>query len=268
MKEWPEDLRVALDLAEAAGRLIVELGEQGFEQKEKADRSLVTTADLASDDLIREGLGRRFPEDGLLSEEAGWKSGTDSSVYWLIDPLDGTRAFAEGKEGYSVLIARVEAGEVVLGVVHLPGESLSFFALRGKGAYRREVGSSECERIPLSYPSRNPNISLSPSTSLSRQNDILKRTGLELGPVIYGAGGKMIRVAEGEADSYFSDHDLSWWDTGAPSLILEEAGGEITNLKGESLQYTMPSENWKHDGGLVASRGLVHFELVCALGGL
>ena len=114
-RELRESVRIAL----AAGKLIQSLREEGVSATEKADRSIVTRADIEADALICRELDRAFPGDGLLSEEEGYQPGQTNRC-WIIDPLDGTQGFVDGSHDYAVQIALVEDGQPVIGVVHEP----------------------------------------------------------------------------------------------------------------------------------------------------
>ena len=89
---------------------------------------MVTSADFASDQLLRERIRERRPEDALLTEEAGWFPGTSGTRTWVVDPLDGTRAFTLGHEGVSVLVGLLEGESPIFGVAHFPFEGVTYWA--------------------------------------------------------------------------------------------------------------------------------------------
>src|SRR5258706_15331815 len=106
-----EFVAVARELAVQAGRRIMDLRQTTLVKERKADHSLVTNADHAADDIIRSGLRRHFPTHTVLTEESGSEGGLDAEFVWVVDPLDGTRAYARGTAGFSVMIGLLRRGQ-------------------------------------------------------------------------------------------------------------------------------------------------------------
>src|SRR5688572_30214788 len=117
-----EFLAVARDLALQAGRRLMELRQTELVRERKADRSLVTNADHEADRIIRTGLRQQFPDHAILTEESGLDGDPDSTFVWMVDPLDGTRAYAKGTHGFSVMIGLLKEGRPFAGVVMDPWE--------------------------------------------------------------------------------------------------------------------------------------------------
>ncbi|MBI3541173.1 MAG: hypothetical protein HY073_03425, partial [Deltaproteobacteria bacterium] len=152
-------LTTAKTLALEASQIILKLRSEKIEQHRKKDHSLVTQADLAADRIIREGLSKAFPEHAILTEENGLSGREGSDWCWLIDPLDGTKAYAKGIAGFSVMIGLLKKGEPYLGVVVDPLKGLVYEAVRGQGAF---LSPSPGLRPPS--PARGEGIQLRVST--------------------------------------------------------------------------------------------------------
>ncbi|QSX33505.1 3'(2'),5'-bisphosphate nucleotidase CysQ [Shewanella avicenniae] len=233
----------AISIATQAGKLIREIYQQGsFEREIKDDNTPVTSADIASHQLIVERLQQLTPDVPILSEE-------DADIplaqrqqwprYWLVDPLDGTGEFIAGSNDFSVIIALVENHRPVMGIVYVPMTEVCYFALAGKGAYKQINGSiSRIQSKQLSTATEQ-HLRL----AVSRRQDPKKVLGLfqhstqcEL-VVLGGAALKSCLVAEGEADCYVRVGPTGEWDTGAAQIIIEEAGGQLLDIELQPLTY-------------------------------
>ena len=227
-------------IAREAGRRILDVYAGAFSVVEKADQSPVTAADLAAHDCILHGLAALTPDIPVLSEEAPDISFAERGRWewlWLVDPLDGTREFIKRNDQFTVNIALVHRHEAVLGLVLRPVGGLCYFAWRGGGAHKRAAGRPAC-RIQAArvchYPVRV--ISSLESYRTRRLQDYLGR----LGPHRHlGMGGalKSCLVAEGEADLYPRFGPTGEWDTAAAQVILEQAGGHMTDMQLRPLRY-------------------------------
>jgi 3'(2'), 5'-bisphosphate nucleotidase len=138
-------LTVAARLAEEAGAEILALRARGYQTTEKADRSPVTDADIASQGIIVAGLRSATPDVPVIAEESPSATGIPSPIFWLVDPLDGTREFAAGLDEFVVNIAFVRDHKVVLGAVAAPARKLLFTGIVGQGAWKYTRG----EGIPI-----------------------------------------------------------------------------------------------------------------------
>ena len=256
------DLSWAVELAEEAGTLIACARDNGFEQSLKDDNSIVTSADLASDEILRTGIQRHAPNDALLTEEAGWFPGTSGNRTWVVDPLDGTRAFTMGQEGVSVLLGLIEGGSPVLGIAHFPFEKTTYWAVKGEGAFKKNLSTGRVEPLPAPRRMNPALMALSPSTPPEKRKALLAKTGLQLGPLLHGAGAKFMCVADGRASAYFSGHGLSLWDTAGPGVILKELGCRVTSDRGHDLIYNVKGTDWTHNGGIVVTAELEHQQVI------
>src|ERR1700733_14128733 len=128
-----EILNVARELALAAGRRIIVLSESPLVREKKPDHSIVTNADHEADRIIRSGLKKAFPDHSILTEESGLEGPSNAEYLWVVEPLDGTRAYAKGVTGYSVMIGLLKEGQPHAGVVFDPLEGHLYEAVQGEG---------------------------------------------------------------------------------------------------------------------------------------
>jgi 3'(2'), 5'-bisphosphate nucleotidase len=223
----------------------------------KSDASPVTQADHAANAVIVESLRREFPGDAILSEES-----TDSPErltarrVWIVDPLDGTKEFLAQNGEFSMMIGLVEDGEPVLGVVYLPDGDVMFSAARGQGAWVERGGV----RQPLRRGAVNGQ-GIRLVGSRSHAEPLVARMQEALGIVDVepcgSVGVKCSRIAEGRRDLYV--HPVAFmkeWDTCAPEVILREAGGWVSDCRGERLRYNKPDPRQPH-GILACAPGVV-----------
>lgn len=254
-------LETARGLARTAAKEVLSLLHQPIHQERKQDKSLVTAADLRSDEILREGLRKAFPDHAVLTEENGILGPRDAEYVWLIDPLDGTKAFAKGIPGFSVMAGLLKNGAPCLGVVIDPLESRIYEAVRGAGAFQEHAGSRSALKVSSRKQIEDLRVVVStgfPEKAMERLNAVCP--GPKLRP-INSVGIKAGLVVRQEADVYVSHHPVHFWDTCAPQILLEEAGGVFTKLDGSPLVYDMSSQ-FAHEGLTLATNGTRHAELV------
>ncbi|MDZ4811988.1 MAG: 3'(2'),5'-bisphosphate nucleotidase CysQ [Pseudomonadota bacterium] len=226
-------------IAEHAGRAIMEIYDAGFEVFEKDDRSPLTAADLAAHRLICEALLKLTPHIPVLSEESAAASierRREWTQFWLVDPLDGTREFVKRNGEFSVNIALVENHRSVLGVVHAPVPGYSCVGAMGLGARRHERDGSHRAIHVAEQRHRELRVAGSRSHADRRLLDVLERIGTHtLCPM--GSALKFCLIAGGEADVYFRFGPTSEWDTAAGQAVVEAAGGRVTDMYLRALRY-------------------------------
>lgn len=233
-------------------------GEFKISNKEGVN-NLVTEADHAAEKAIFEAIRADFPDHFLLSEETG-EVVTDSTYKWIIDPIDGTVNFANGIPICCVSIALEHEGEVIMGAVYNPILNELFFAQRGFGATLndKKISVSSKTRVlhsclvtgfPYTYLDMK-NGPLQVFESLIRNGVPVRRLG--------SAAIDLCWVAAGRFDGFY-EHKLNAWDSAAGYLIVEEAGGKVTDFKGEKYSPYQPH--------LVATNGKIHDELVSIVNG-
>lgn len=230
----------ALAIASVAGARLLELhGCSSVQVTHKDDKSPVTCADIEASDIIVSALGQLEPQFPVLSEERipPCHERTDWDTFWLVDPLDGTREFLKGNGEFTVNIALVERGRPVLGVVLAPALDLAYFAWQGGGAFR-QLSNQAPELIHVRDADRED---LTVACGRGNRNNALLQAFLQcLGAhreISRGASLKSCLVAEGSADVYVRLGPTSEWDTAAAQVIVEEAGGHMTDTGMQDLRY-------------------------------
>lgn len=228
-------------------------GEFTISHKEGIN-DLVTQADFASDKAIRKIIKSDFPAHGIVSEESDEKF-SDSEYKWIIDPIDGTVNFANGIPICCVSIGLEYKGEMLMGAVYNPIMNEFYFAEKGKGATlnnekifvsnkTKVLTSCLVTGFPYTYLDQ-PNGPLEVFSKLIRKGIPVRRLG--------SAAIDLCWVAAGHFDGFY-EHYLHPWDSAAGFLMVEEAGGKVTNLKGEKYSPYKP--------GIIATNGKIHEELV------
>ena len=256
---YVHELDVTSELVRQAGELVESIRGEGFVTTRKVDHSPVTRADTASDALIRSTLAAAFPDDAILSEESNVLTEGTSRRTWVIDPLDGTRGFVAGTEDYAVQVGLLVDDRPVLGVVFEPASGRLYRAASSWGATVEEPGT-EPKTLSVSDRQEASSMPMVTSSSLSggSRREILDATGLRDGGTCHSVGVKVGRVVRGVADVYYSSHPVSYWDSCAPLVILQESGGVLTDLGGRPLAYDLSRGTWNHQGSFVASNGRLH----------
>nr|WP_321983720.1 3'(2'),5'-bisphosphate nucleotidase CysQ [uncultured Lichenicoccus sp.] len=236
----PDLLALAATLAHQAADTILHIRGRGFSTVTKSDDSPVTEADHAAETLILQGL-RAAADIPVIAEEevAAGRTVRHEGCFWLVDPLDGTREFAAGRDDFTVNIGLVRDGRVVLGAVALPAYGALYLGLMGVGATRRDASGEHAIQVRSPPPE-----GLAVLASRHYANDERLRTWLggqrvaSVGNI--GSAAKFVRVAEGRADLYPRLGRTMEWDTAAPQAVVEAAGGSVCLFDGETLRYAKP----------------------------
>jgi len=228
-----------------AARVILEVysDESLFAISYKLDQSPVTLADQRSDAVIQDLLADAFPHIPVISEEspaAPFEDRKDYRYCFLVDPLDGTREFIQRNDSFVINIALVEHGRPVASVVMMPVTGACYGAEYGQGAWRRL--SADVEREPIrshSFSLAEPGVRVLASRSHPDPATLQLFDRLEQPEIMrLGSAIKFLRLAEGAADFYPRLAPIKEWDTAAPQLILEEAGGAVVRWPDlEPLRY-------------------------------
>jgi myo-inositol-1(or 4)-monophosphatase len=240
--------------AREAGSLLRDRLHDRHDVQYKGEINIVTEADRLSEELITGRISKGFPQHGIMAEEST-EMKTDSGFRWIIDPLDGTTNYAHGYPVFAVSIALEVDGTVMLGAVYNPMSEEYFMAARGKGSFlngrRLHVSTTDSLKRSLlatGFPydirtDRNNNINYFKAMALSAQ--AIRRAG--------SAALDLAFVAVGRFDGFW-ELKLAPWDTAAGWLILEEAGGVVTDLAGGAYQVYSPN--------ILATNGLIHDEML------
>ena len=263
---YDHELRVACDLARAAGAAILEHYEGPLHIKQKNyddDTEPVTQADTIANDLIVTRLKREFPNDGILAEESvDTKRRLEKSRVWMVDPLDGTNGFIDGNGDFAVQIGLAENGQCVLGVVYQPLTDVLYRAVHGNRTWiERPQFESMQANVSDKKNLSHMRLAASRSHRSPRMNKVVERLGFQEEVQRGSVGIKIGLLVEQQCDVYIHlSPRTKQWDTCAPEVILTEAGGRITDLFGYPLNYNVPEV--QNRDGLVASNGVSHDQII------
>ena len=255
--------QVAVQAARAAGKVLTNKLKHGREIKFKGRRDIVTDADYAADKTIRKILLAHFPNDQFLSEEGDaaererlWKMADESEklVLWVVDPLDGTTNYSRHLYPFTTSIAMYRAGAVQVGVVYDPISQELFAAERGRGAWLNGKAIHVSGKVDFEDSvvgtewARSPRVRRRTAKIFSRVAEVAMTARA------YGSAAVSLSyVAAGRLDGYFH-LSLSPWDVAAAALIIEEAGGRVTDPHGQPWSV--------HLKEFVASNGKLHGKLL------
>ncbi|MBX9834578.1 MAG: 3'(2'),5'-bisphosphate nucleotidase CysQ [Burkholderiaceae bacterium] len=216
----------------------MEVYQGAFDTIEKADQSPLTVADMRADAIIRGRLEQAFPGIYILSEESrSAESGANHDVFFLVDPLDGTKEFIKRNGEFTVNIALIVGEKPVAGVVHAPALATTFFAGEGLGAWRRNVDGTSQLTVPRWDQSVPLRVIGSRSHGADALNEWLQKLPCAYDFVAAGSSLKFCRIAEGGAHVYPRFGPTSQWDTAAAHCVLSNAGGVVVTFDGQPLRY-------------------------------
>lgn len=241
-------------IAEDAARVILPYWRNGVVAESKADDSPVTRADQEAEALILTRLATLYPGIQTVAEEAVAAGGAPASAndwFWLIDPLDGTRGFVEGREAYTVNIALIHKGSPVAGVVTAPATATTWRSgAPGAGAFRRRFGDA-WQAIRVRDRPAAPAAVMSHSMTDEEAERLASRHGCVQWQGM-DSSLKFCLIAEGRFDAYPRTGPTSEWDTAAGQAVLEAAGGRVMAEDGQPMRYGKPGFA---NGGFVALGG-------------
>ncbi len=248
-------LQTALDGAAAAAAVIRRLYQRNLEVKTKADKSPVTVADVEAEQAIRAIIEQRFPDHGFHGEETG-STGCDREYVWLVDPIDGTKAFVREYPMFSTQIALMHRGELVIGVSSAPVYGELAWAERGKGAWLdgRRLGVSTVSSLDQAALSAGNLRSLAGGPRWADYGRLVTRVNRIRG---YGDFLHYHLLADGKIDAVV-ESDVNILDIAALVVIVREAGGRFTALNGAPVGLDTTT--------VLASNGQLHEVLLDALG--
>jgi myo-inositol-1(or 4)-monophosphatase len=224
----------------------------------KAGGSPVTEADIAVDSFLKERLSEALPEAGWLSEEtADDPIRCEKRILWVVDPIDGTRAFAAGDPRWAVAIALLVEGSPIGGIVHAPALAISYEATRRHGAFRNDSLMRLADPPPLDaarVAGPKPVVEV-----IARQ-----APGLRLQPKVPSLALRLTFVADGSIDLGLASVNAHDWDIAAADLILTEAGAVLSEVDGKPPVYNKLQPT---HGVLIAAAPSLHAEALAAMAG-
>jgi histidinol-phosphatase len=246
-------LAFAQECCDAADRIALRWFRAGSPVERKPDGSYVTQADTAIERELRERILHAFPRHGIVGEEMAQEAG-DGESRWIIDPIDATHSFLRGIPVFATLLALERAGEVVLGVVSAPAMGQRWHARRGAGAWcgERRLWVSKVARLEeaqVFHGQRNAFVKIGRAGGFDA---VVGSAWRERG---FGDFWGYALVAEGAGEAMI-ELELSPWDLAAPLVLVEEAGGRLTDLSGKRTYA---------GGSALASNGLLHEAILAGL---
>lgn len=261
MSTYSDDLALALELAELADVTTLDRFESAdLKVDAKPDMTPVSDADIAVEAALRAKLEATRPTDAILGEEFGGDVQFEGRQ-WVIDPIDGTKNFVRGVPVWATLIALLEDGEPVVGVVSAPALARRWYASQGSGAWRTTaLAGGSVKKLGVSGVAGVGDASISISSLSGWRDRELRDQLVALTDDAwrlrgYGDFFSYCLVAEGAVD-VAAEPEVSLWDLAALSVLVTEAGGRFTSLAGE---------DGPHGGDAVATNGLLHDEVLARL---
>ena len=226
------DATLLADIVRDAGRLAFSMWRTELKNWTKGASSPVSEADIAVNDLLEKALRSATPDYGWLSEEsADDAQRLDRRLVWIVDPIDGTRAYLAGRDDWCVSVALVEQDKPVLAAVFAPASEEFFFAVRGQGATLNGVSVQATTGTAIDFTRV-----AGPRPLVERLNGAMDE-GITHHPRIGSLALRLCRVADGSLDAAFAGGQSRDWDLAAANLIVQEANGNMTALSGETILY-------------------------------
>jgi 3'(2'), 5'-bisphosphate nucleotidase len=248
--------RALADIVEEAGAEIMPLWRSELTVERKADFSPVTEADRRGEALILKRLAERFPGVHVVSEEDASESGTPTQIgarFFLVDPLDGTKAFVRGGEHWTVNIGLIQDGRPVAGAVSAPAWGRTWYTT-GEGAERRPIGQHQGEAIRVRpWPNGQAIAVVSHTMKPEVETELRQKYGYTQ-TLAMDSSAKICMLAEATADIYPRHGTTMEWDIAAAHAVLEAAGGTLKTPDGEPFRYGKAGEGFKN-GWFVARGG-------------
>jgi myo-inositol-1(or 4)-monophosphatase len=249
----PVDIEAVISATRRAGQLVLTMRRDGLRniQSKSAETDLVTEADLASEAFLRKELAELFPAAGFWGEESNRRP--DTEFFWLVDPIDGTVNYANGVALYSVTVALYHEMTCLLGVTVEPPASRIYWTVRGEGAFLREPGGDQ-RRLATNEVDRLSRALLTTGFPYHRteaaDNNVVEFAHFtrhsQAVRCMGSAALDLAHVAAGAVTGYWEAW-LNPWDAAAGVLLVQEAGGLVTDYAGDEWHFT--------SGTLVASNG-------------
>lgn len=263
-------LPFTLKTIQLAGDLVLKMAEKHYKIEEKAKNDLVTEVDKASEKFITKAIKKAYPTHAILGEEDFFKNGLTDEIrnakyIWIVDPIDGTLNFTRGLPYFAISIALFEksthevsknynylSGEIIAGAVLIPRMKELFYAEKGKGAYLngKKIHVTDCKKVESSVLATGFHL----KGALQNLPYFKKVAGNCRGIRRFGASAiDLAYTACGHFDGYW-EFNIKAWDIAAGCIIIEEAGGKVTDLNGNTLDL--------FGNQILATNGKIHKEMI------
>ena len=256
IKIYEKELQTAKKAAEKASKILLKYHRNEYKISEKGENDIVTQVDTEAEKAIVNVLQKRFPDYGILAEE-GNEIKTKSDKKWLIDPLDGTHNFARGSDIFGTSIALEEKGNIILGLIYMPKINEKMFAVKGKGAFLNN------KRVYVSNKNDNMSAVLFGGIRLIKKDKNVENAFLSLTkkyPSNFRVSGCAVYncafVASGRAEVLVT-FDSKPWDVAAGGFLIEEAGGNVTDVEGNKWD--------PYKKNFVMSNDVIHKDILSCL---
>jgi len=248
MTERANDVGAVLaEICEEAAALILPLWRTGLAVARKSDASPVTEADRRGEALILQRLAERFPGVPVISEEDASEFGTPEAIgprFFLVDPLDGTKAFVRGDPHFTVNIGLIQDGRPVAGAVAAPAQSRTWFTA-ADGCRRRAYGDERGERVTVRPWPAEP-VCLISHTMGQAEAEALKLQYGSAHTLAMDSSIKLCMIADGTADIYPRHGPTMEWDIAAAHAVLAAAGGSVTQPDGSPFLYGKADQGFRN----------------------
>tara|TARA_B100000965_G_scaffold295074_1_gene253141 strand:+ start:238 stop:1014 length:777 start_codon:yes stop_codon:yes gene_type:complete len=233
-----------IKIAFLAGKEILKIYKKPFSKKLKKDRSPVTKADLAANRVICSGLKNVFPSIGVVSEENDNSNLKKKNMYWLVDPLDGTKEFIKKNGEFTVNIALIKNKKPVYGLIYMPVTREIYFT-KDRFSYYSRINSKGqlLKKTKIKTKKRSKNIlvlsrsHISDKKKLNEMRNFLFKKFKANKIIQSGSSIKLCYIAHGKANIYPRIGTTMEWDIAAGDAILRNAGGKIRTLDGKIMKY-------------------------------
>jgi 3'(2'), 5'-bisphosphate nucleotidase len=272
------ETRILLDIAREASRRVMEIYATEFTVELKGPEDPVTRADREANEIICSALAREFPDASVVAEETAPDAHElarllERERVFFVDPVDGTREFADKNGEFAVMIGLAVKGRAALGVVTVPAAGYVMFGRVGAGAFlSRTLDVSDTTpleplRVTALADSKSARAVVSRSHRSAKLVPILERLGVTSEVPIGSVGLKVARVVQAIADLYVHpSKGAKKWDACGPSAILEAAGGRFTDCTGAPIDFAAPELELSN--GIVATNGALHDAVIAAARGI
>lgn len=245
-----EFFSVLCEVVQKTGEAVLQIADNGFSTAYKANQDPVTVADLEANRILREKLLRRFPNFGWLSEETQDNMERLKKKWvWVVDPIDGTKEFIDGIPEFTISVALVREGHPLIAAIYNPTTKELFTAMRGKGAWLNG------NRIQANHILKDRPIILA-SRSEVKRGEFQPFEAYAIVKPVGSIAYKLSLVAAGRADATFSLGPKNEWDIAAGVLLVEEAGGRVTDKEGNPFKFNQP--NTLVNGIIAATQDTYH----------
>ena len=253
------ETNLAINSVIDAGKTVMKIYNQPFETKIKSDNSPITEADIASNKIIQKIISASdYP---ILSEETkDNKKRLEKETVWIIDPLDGTSDFINKTGEFTIMIGLVRKQVPVLGIIYCPPQNTLYVAQQNQGSY--QLAGEKWSKMSVSTISDLTKSRTVYSRHHSEESERLFFKYIKTKKLMKrGSSLKAIDVASGTSELYFtSTNKIKQWDTCASYCLVKEAGGNMTDVYGNDLNYNIDDVN--HQNGIIVSNGLVHEKVI------